>query len=1835
MNQVDRVKTLLRERALAYDASLDVSDGSEFYKTVIAPVIAAISPDPVDTDALAFLRARIRQEFPSVPTNDADGIVGLMAKPLAMALEPFKAELQHVKTGQSVRNSASMTTAQASDLAANWLVRLKAGGRSQTSVRVYYASPRTVNVQRTSIFSTTSGLNFLPLQPQVIRIEAMLVQKEGSEYFIDIPVIAEREGKEYDVEPGAIRQSASFSSATRITNRLRARGGDGGESAEKLLQRVEVSATERSLTTGRGIVARLNDEFGGLIRDMVAVGAGDPEMKRDILTGRGGGAVIASGICFVVGEYCLLASQFENRGLDGLRAPVAGDEIELNYWSFLYNTPQATRNETFEILDVLLDTRDAAPAFPAVMLFRMSGAPTVPFPATATIPGTHPGVFAAVKSRGTLEISGIPGGILEPNTPRGTLLVEDGEVHVFGHQDVWVRPAATAQGTATMQVFPETGVKEGRSLATGAGSIYVTFDVVCRFTPVSGSVTVGSTLAVEGNPVGTVVDVDGTSLTLVATNPLGDLPVAGGAFTTSGGAAGVFLSVESDDLRGTEIEQKPYEDGYVLEVLTGADKGTYRVLSCLFGRFLVLDKEMSQSLSGGSFRLSRSASVDLFRPVMQILPFAGQTATGLRTAVGSATVRVPENIQNAGGRAGDTLEILSGPDKGAYTIVDFDVVAGGAAAILSGTMSATNSGLPYRVYRPSQGVQTPLVRVVPGGARLLDSTGKDAGAAVPYALPLSARPTNGFTGALTHGQGVCGFVLPDPGPSWSPTGDRSLAGGCYTTGCDTNVGGFVVIISITDTGAMYLDADMPSAAEDYFTDLRQWLLDVIDVLGMGSAAESLVTGLTPILLGPPPGSATLVKQYEFSLPEELWDARHNTFVALPDIDWEAEAARAGTFATALSRFFAGLIEGGFVPSVAASAVPGDTLTLFSGGNAGSYLIEKVTTLRVACSASVVGDVYNEAQTYPVTLITIRDEFPVSPLADLAAFFAEGVPALSVPAAPSLPYLVYDMSGALVQPWAMVNNIFQFLLQWANALGFDIPTGFDLDQEAALRALWQNVFVEYSTGHPTSPQALRLRFVEPTSVTVYSPRAETTETALVSVGGTSPELQGEPHGLTLPDGTLTGKAYAVYVRTAIGRAVLRGTLPASVGTAGNGSALATALTAMLADELADQGLRDFTLEMDEAAGALSLRLSGEPQYRGADVYLEVDVQDPAGAFAVLGFSDENQARGTSTLDLEATFPLSRKATTKFHGTSGPSVLEFCPQPGLEWVLYPPTAPGQSPAPDEMPRDLAPGTPVPGSDYATFWLNRLFEPSLLARPLAPGDVIRVHEQKSLLDLIVPEGPAFQVRDRVVGVILRAGSPVVRLPAMASPDFTFTAPQGDEENAVAVGDLVYIEEGDSVGGYRVVDRDHQSLTLDRPVTETTPRIVACGNTGVIDLAEPSALRVPGGWVGDTSLAVGNFLTIWAAQHPDTNGTYEITAVVVDGATYLLTLDTDVFPAAEADVHWAVTAPLEAPLTPSESSQLDGRTELGAVRPIRIYAGTPSDCVVTLPQLGAEQVNIIHVELPAAGLRASTRPPYSFVRRGAYHISSTAMRAQGRDRGLYWFDVPAISLGHTDAHNIPLDARTDPVFGTYDADGYWFDVKDENLVFSSREDTRIVFSGSFLPDTEEDLLGNRRTITGRSVALTHDYAPIVDRVQSVLSSTSDRNTCADSLARHFCPSYVYLDIAVAGGPDASVLASRLFRRIDAMDALDPLDVSILERDLGGVGSYDHPIFVQVVTHDLSRRLVESRSSNRIDDETLDANATTRTTYFIPGPDRSSTPEAQTPVGERIFIQRGAGRVL
>lgn len=1268
-SQAQQIKDLLVEKMEAYDPTLNTGEGSAFYSQVVAPVFSAMGVDPFDTDIEEFLLTRLRQEFPSIPAEKGDAVVDLLIRPLQLLLESFKRELQIIRAGQSINNSDVMRLADAEDLAANFFVTRRTGSRASGIVRLYFSQPTFVSIMVTTEFRTSQGLSFFPNIPQFFRPETVAVQRSGDQYYIDVTVVAEEEGDEYNIEPNAITSVGGIGGVSRVTNLFEFGGGSVAETGPELLSRTKASLTERSLNTRRGIRARLFSEFTS-IRNMEVVGYGDPEMKRDRITGGGGMDNLCSGMCFIVGRYAMLFTMFEDHGVDGDRFLKDGDTLDLNFWKFLYEPSKEKAMQRFSVESVIYNSEGDLENIPTVYLVKLDEAPDMDVPVASGLPGVLPGVFFTAYTTATITISHIPGGITNPDD-EGRILVEDGAVHIGGHYDVYVRPASSSSGTASTSI--ERGkfsLHEGTNLVTsgeisaplllseGALSNKVHAQLRLHIVPISGTLGEGEVVT-QYDGTGTLED--DTSAYLL------DLDLSEGyadlAALTSDNewVAGRFIKGRTSGAtaRIVSIRQTIWEDlgvthGMTLNIISGADAGVYKILD-VRGPELILDLEMTVLGQGYRFRITDESSVDVFNPQFQIFPFAEASADDLSTVIGTPTVRVYQDLSLYGVEIGHVLEILSGDNMGEYTIQGFDDILGPQAPILDRVLRATDSDLEYRIFKPGSGLTAPLVRISPGGVEAVDVSGQSSGFTIPPSESVGAEAYAAFSGARASYLGLNGFVLPDPGPEWMPSANTvvdvdtmdsaTLASiekyygspaDCYSRGCTEYEDSYIAVINIVDmpdgSGGhdirVHLDLDLPTEATAFMQTLRDWLVSIVQSFEMGDDFRSLIDLFAPVSLDAiDTTSWNIIAQYEVLIPQEIFDGCNNVFVAIPEYNWGNEFGDDITFQDAMDKYNNGELRGGKPALTKAS--PGSALTVLSGANAGSYVISKVYryslvnggAINTAGTDGFAGadsdDYINKNKMFEIVLVCIDDGFPVEPFKGLAEYFdthAGTSTALSLPTPP--PFNVQSTvrtgadAGTVLGPWEVVQQAMTWLFQFLTSSGFDVPEEFVVTPDSVLKKLTQTFFVDYVVGDTTCEQITRMKFLEPTSVTAYGNRScfnyTWYETDTAAASLTGSEI-------TLPVPTSEGLPVTIVLDTLGAKETLTEDITAGIAAETDPTAFISSLQSLLDSESSK------ILVTGEQVGDHSVSLTLTSVEEGVDVQIRVEADDETQALRHLGFA----------------------------------------------------------------------------------------------------------------------------------------------------------------------------------------------------------------------------------------------------------------------------------------------------------------------------------------------------------------------------------------------------------------------------------------------------------------------------------------------------------------------------------------------------------------------------------------------------------------------------------------
>lgn len=674
------LQAFLQERLAAFDETIDLTPGSPADTQVVQPTLRRLGSDPFTIDMGVFLQDRLNQEFPDLPTKEGDALTDLLIKPAILLWDPLIRENFRIRQQMSFRDATIMTLDEAEALAANLFSERNKGTSSRGASRLYFARPQSISIGPANFITSRGGLHFYPTETQSISVEEMLFNVESDLYYFDVNVVAEGPGEEYNIGPDELVTIANVSPAVRVTNKNRFRFGMPAETAVDFIDRVEQDLTERSMVTERGIVAKVAKSFSDVTR-IAVTGFRDPEMNRDVITGGGLGKIHLAGLFMQTitdGEGALRTRRVSfNSGSEG---------TTIDFTAIIGPPGQLVTDFTLTVFDAFGST--VYPRVRDVKVRRVISATVLDLEDQVLQVGLSNRHWSLRRSE--LTLSGIPGGILFPDTVDGLVSVPDDQVHIGGATDIFVRGADLDTGTLVLSsVVDDSPLLNGQKL-----------DV----TDASGNVAL-------------------TDLTL-----------------------GVNYAV--DDETYLKLESAV---GLTLQILDPPVAGSYRVLSVTHtpssSPVLLVTPPPSYPIAAVfRWRLLDELDVDLVEPKETKV-----SGSDMEVVQGTAIVETTSgtDFQSYGVGEGDVLRLLTG----ALIIGDYpvkEVVAPLFTSVrVDRVLPATASGVKYQIFRKNEdgGIARPFVRVTT--VDLLDTSNQPVGTTIPYARPVDIR-TRSFANA-SHG----------------------------------------------------------------------------------------------------------------------------------------------------------------------------------------------------------------------------------------------------------------------------------------------------------------------------------------------------------------------------------------------------------------------------------------------------------------------------------------------------------------------------------------------------------------------------------------------------------------------------------------------------------------------------------------------------------------------------------------------------------------------------------------------------------------------------------------------------------------------------------------------------------------------------------------------------------------------------------------------------------------------------------------------------------------------------------------------------------------------------
>jgi len=323
----------LIEKINEWDPDINTSEGSQFYQRVISPALLRLGPDPTDTSAEQVIIDRIQSHDPEIMTERGSGVRDTLVTPLEAILEPFRRFARTLILRGSWQNVDSLTDEEVDDLAARIFLTRDTGEYASGSLRLKFASPRSVTVTTTNI-AYAGALRFIPSAAQSISITEMATNRTGSYYYFDVNLISEKAGVDYNVDAGTITSMDGIPGLLSVEQRYDFADGRSKQTNAEMKDAAEIAIAVRNLVTERSLRTVLPQQFpAAQIQEVI--GRGDALMERDLVRG----PTQVSGI---------------PQGIIGPRAPsiILSDALHIGGFTDVWIRPVAASSSVQETVDV-------------------------------------------------------------------------------------------------------------------------------------------------------------------------------------------------------------------------------------------------------------------------------------------------------------------------------------------------------------------------------------------------------------------------------------------------------------------------------------------------------------------------------------------------------------------------------------------------------------------------------------------------------------------------------------------------------------------------------------------------------------------------------------------------------------------------------------------------------------------------------------------------------------------------------------------------------------------------------------------------------------------------------------------------------------------------------------------------------------------------------------------------------------------------------------------------------------------------------------------------------------------------------------------------------------------------------------------------------------------------------------------------------------------------------------------------------------------------------------------------------------------------------------------
>lgn len=234
-------------------------------------------------DVRRFLLAKIRESNPDFEVRSGSAAGTMMVKPFSVMVSPFEDELELIKTQLSLSDVSTLGSDAVDQLISNLFIDRRNGSFASGKIRIYFSSAQDATISSGTGFLDGSGQVFIAESDTTISQAEMSLNKDGSQYYMEVNIVASNPGDSYNVGANEIVSLENdIPGVIRVTNPSAVKNGLPTETDQEYVDRAGRAITVRNLTNKRSISTVLLNEFNTLI-SLQSIGFRDPEMTRDIV----------------------------------------------------------------------------------------------------------------------------------------------------------------------------------------------------------------------------------------------------------------------------------------------------------------------------------------------------------------------------------------------------------------------------------------------------------------------------------------------------------------------------------------------------------------------------------------------------------------------------------------------------------------------------------------------------------------------------------------------------------------------------------------------------------------------------------------------------------------------------------------------------------------------------------------------------------------------------------------------------------------------------------------------------------------------------------------------------------------------------------------------------------------------------------------------------------------------------------------------------------------------------------------------------------------------------------------------------------------------------------------------------------------------------------------------------------------------------------------------------------------------------------------------------------------------------------------------------------------